>query len=208
MIIKTCKIHGELDESKIIREVDSLAKSGFRIRCHQCRLDKDKVYKLNNPTKKTLSANRARDEARRLYRAGLTDVEPRANILARERRKNYPELFKEKERIQRLKEGQLRNTKEVCRRLKLDISDYQLMVNNQNNLCAICGLSETRLSRNKDRVCELAIDHDHMTGKIRELLCYSCNTGLGRFIDDVNLLQKAIDYLNKHKHNLKGTKNV
>ena len=42
----------------------------------------------------------------------------------------------------------------------------------------------------------LAIDHCHSTGKIRGLLCDRCNHGLGHFKDDINLLIKAIEYLN------------
>jgi len=59
--------------------------------------------------------------------------------------------------------------------------------------CPICGKTSI--------VCvtaNLVKDHDHITGKGREWICDSCNTGLGRFKDDVNLLQKAIDYLRKH----------
>ena len=41
-------------------------------------------------------------------------------------------------------------------------------------------------------------DHDHVTGAGREWICDSCNTGLGRFKDDIDLLQVAIDYLKKH----------
>lgn len=41
-------------------------------------------------------------------------------------------------------------------------------------------------------------DHDHKTGKGREWICDSCNTGLGRFKDDVEFLQRVIDYLNKY----------
>lgn len=41
-------------------------------------------------------------------------------------------------------------------------------------------------------------DHDHETGKGREWICDSCNTGLGRFKDNISLLQKAIAYLQKH----------
>lgn len=44
----------------------------------------------------------------------------------------------------------------------------------------------------------LVKDHDHNTGKGREWICDSCNTGLGRFKDDVELLQKAIRYLKKY----------
>ena len=44
----------------------------------------------------------------------------------------------------------------------------------------------------------LVIDHDHITGKGREWICDSCNTGLGRFKDSIELLQRAIDYLRKY----------
>lgn len=39
------------------------------------------------------------------------------------------------------------------------------------------------------------MDHDHTTGKIRGLLCFGCNTGLGKFKDSIVILNKAINYL-------------
>lgn len=64
------------------------------------------------------------------------------------------------------------------------------MVKSQDGLCAIC-----------NRVCKvlvkLSIDHDHATGKIRGLLCKSCNSALGLFEDNVDFLRSAIDYLLK-----------
>ena len=44
----------------------------------------------------------------------------------------------------------------------------------------------------------LVKDHDHSTGRAREWICDSCNTGLGRFKDDIKLLERAIKYLIKH----------
>jgi len=44
----------------------------------------------------------------------------------------------------------------------------------------------------------LVKDHNHQTGAGREWICDSCNTGLGRFKDDINLLHKVIQYLQKH----------
>lgn len=42
------------------------------------------------------------------------------------------------------------------------------------------------------------IDHNHATGQAREWICDSCNTGLGRFKDDIVIMQRAIEYLKKH----------
>jgi len=47
----------------------------------------------------------------------------------------------------------------------------------------------------------LVIDHDHDTGNAREWICDSCNTGLGRFKDNVELMLEAIKYLKKHAKN-------
>ena len=46
----------------------------------------------------------------------------------------------------------------------------------------------------------LVKDHDHKTGKGRDWICDSCNTGLGRFKDDINFFEKIIQYLKKFPH--------
>lgn len=44
---------------------------------------------------------------------------------------------------------------------------------------------------------KVVLDHDHITGKPRAWICDSCNTGLGRFKDDVGIMENAIRYLKK-----------
>ena len=39
------------------------------------------------------------------------------------------------------------------------------------------------------------LDHDHTTGAFRGFICDSCNTGMGKFRDNITLLERAIDYL-------------
>ncbi len=79
------------------------------------------------------------------------------------------------------------------RRRAYAISDefYEDMKARQNNCCDICG---KHASENKQA---LAIDHCHDTGKIRGLLCSTCNLALGYLNDNINLFANAIKYLNK-----------
>lgn len=48
-----------------------------------------------------------------------------------------------------------------------------------------------------DLTSKVVLDHDHNTGTVRGWICDSCNTGIGRFKDDVTLLERAIQYLKK-----------
>jgi hypothetical protein len=59
-----------------------------------------------------------------------------------------------------------------------------------NKLCEICG----KPPKKGRRLCR---DHNHKTGKFRGWLCPSCNSGIGMLKDDIILLAKAIEYLNK-----------
>lgn len=73
----------------------------------------------------------------------------------------------------------------------LTLEEYDEMLKSQGNLCAICGNLETI-----DRA--MAVDHDHVTGLVRGILCSNCNNGLGRFKDDIKVLENAIEYLRNH----------
>jgi hypothetical protein len=68
----------------------------------------------------------------------------------------------------------------------------KIMLTVQDN-CGCCGRSFSELSED-----QIHIDHDHSTGRVRELLCFHCNAGLGQFKDDPDVLAKAIGYLSKY----------
>jgi hypothetical protein len=67
---------------------------------------------------------------------------------------------------------------------------YREMLKNQNGRCFLCK-SKSPGTGYKN----FCVDHDHKTGKVRKLLCRSCNLGLGNLQDDPKLLRKAAEYL-------------
>ena len=79
----------------------------------------------------------------------------------------------------------------------MTLEQYDHMFEEQNGLCAICGQSETRLFNGS--ITRLCVDHNHKTGKIRKLLCHRCNSSIGQFEDNIELLAKAIQYLEENK---------
>ena len=60
------------------------------------------------------------------------------------------------------------------------------MIEKQGGVCALC----------RQRAPE-HVDHDHLTGRVRGLLCSCCNQALGNARDDVAILERAVDYLRR-----------
>lgn len=81
----------------------------------------------------------------------------------------------------------------------ITLEQFEEMVANQNNRCAICSESPD-LNAKTSRHRKLWIDHCHKTGYIRELICYKCNTALGNFRDNAEYMRCAIAYIEKHNH--------
>jgi hypothetical protein len=79
----------------------------------------------------------------------------------------------------------------------ITLSQYNTMHADQDGKCAICGNPET-ITRNGN-VRMLAVDHCHETGKVRGLLCGTCNPMIGYAKDSIALLEAAITYLEKHQ---------
>ena len=80
---------------------------------------------------------------------------------------------------------------EIARLLKvfgLSQEEYELALKMQQGLCYICDV----------QLIKLNIDHCHVTGKVRKLLCKECNLGLGLFKDNPEALYKASLYIKEH----------
>lgn len=79
----------------------------------------------------------------------------------------------------------------------ISLAEYEAMFDAQGGLCAICGLSETHKSSTTGVFHRLSVDHDHVTGKVRSLLCRDCNTAIGLFKEDLKRMANAIQYLER-----------
>jgi hypothetical protein len=75
----------------------------------------------------------------------------------------------------------------------ITLDDYNIMFEEQNGCCAVCGIHQSIFKKT------LFVDHDHVSGKIRGLLCHDCNIAIGNLKDDPKLFYRAIDYLLKNK---------
>jgi len=69
--------------------------------------------------------------------------------------------------------------------------EYNQKSQKQNGLCAICFRPQPDGRR-------LAVDHNHETMQVRDLLCNSCNVSIGLMNEDILKLQAVINYLKKH----------
>jgi hypothetical protein len=90
------------------------------------------------------------------------------------------------------------NTRFTNAKRKYGISeeDYSDLWQNQNGLCAICGVPlQNILMDHTDLRYKSAIDHDHETGRVRGLLCGACNCAIGYMQDDPERLVPAAGYL-------------
>lgn len=92
-----------------------------------------------------------------------------------------------------------RNKEEIrekawMRRYGITRQEYEEMLEAQGDSCAICKTMDI----GRKGHTHFHVDHDHVTGKVRGLLCDLCNRGLGYFKDDPFLLIKAGKYLESH----------
>ena len=82
------------------------------------------------------------------------------------------------------------------RKYNITLKDYENMLFEQNNICFICNekIVSQFTNENNNVAC---IDHNHETGKVRALLCRSCNSGIGYFKEKISILKSAINYIKK-----------
>jgi hypothetical protein len=121
----------------------------------------------------------------RKYRTDCIDCR---NAHRRQLRKDNKETIFQKENTPEYKEKS--KAAFIKRRYDLTIDQFQQLEIKQNNCCAICNKPEKHKYKKK-----LSIDHNHVTGKVRGLLCHSCNVVLGLIKEDLGILESIKQYL-------------
>jgi hypothetical protein len=106
-------------------------------------------------------------------------------VYARELRRRDPEKARTRERKYELR-----------RRYGIEAADYDRLLKKQRGRCAICRSPEPGSAGSKPWKY-FAVDHCHLTSKVRGLLCANCNRVLGIAKDSSRLLRKAAEYLEK-----------
>jgi hypothetical protein len=96
-----------------------------------------------------------------------------------------------KRKIQRAADPEKAWASMIKTRYGVTAGQYYETLEIQGGGCGICGKPNAGREGQK----RLHVDHNHVTGNFRGLLCARCNTALGKFDDDTKLLQKAVHYL-------------
>lgn len=73
----------------------------------------------------------------------------------------------------------------------LTVEEYNKILESQQHKCAICKRHTSEFKK------KFSVDHNHDNGRIRGLLCYNCNLGIGKFKDDMIWLVEAVKYINR-----------
>ena len=101
-----------------------------------------------------------------------------------------------KQDSERRAEHRWRSRKSQIKKYGITVEQYESMWESQGGKCKICGDNIAVHSENRHEVA--CIDHCHESLKVRGLLCWHCNIGLGKFFDSVERLMAAIEYLEVH----------
>jgi len=96
-------------------------------------------------------------------------------------------VYHRKYRAEHEETERTKNRERWLAQYNLSIKEYNELLTIQSGVCAICG--------NPPNGKYLNVDHDHSTGKVRGLLCQSCNVILGCANDSIETLLQAIEYL-------------
>lgn len=163
---------------------NTTSKDGLEYRCKSCK----KEYRLKNRNQIRKNYNLG---YKLKYKKNIKNYSIKNKDIIAKRHKLYNIKNKEKLKLYRINnKGRVLECK-LKRVYNLSLLEYKTMLENQNNQCKIC----KKVFDNEALNTIPHVDHNHITGKIRGLLCHKCNSLLGYSNDNINILDEAIKYL-------------
>ena len=132
---------------------------------------------------------RRRPDGTRFHRR---DCIPCVRAAQQDARRADPEKYREYTRTYYENNSWRARDSVLRRKYGIAYEEFLAMHGAQGGLCALCS---TGISVEG----EAHVDHDHATGRVRSLLCRHCNTGLGNFRDDSDLIMRAALYVLQHR---------
>lgn len=102
-----------------------------------------------------------------------------------------------KTRIKATRDPERARDAHLRRNYGITLADFNRMVLSQGSKCACC-----RTDKPGGKHGQWCVDHDHVTGAVRELLCKDCNIVLGLVEDSPEHLQRLLAYIAKHTHEI------
>ena len=132
--------------------------------------------------------HRARQNARRRahYQAHKQEYRERANAYYQAHKESIQERARASRQARKQNNDQSIRYGKLKRLYGISAAEYDALLAKQGGVCAICR------KRSKERLC---VDHCHLTGTIRGLLCHACNLALGSLKEDQPSLVAALAYL-------------
>ena len=163
--------------------------------CRTCRVDL--------PMAKYLPAHRSCIDCEEIYASGkkrcrtCKQVKPHGEFHRRPNRNDGLSSYckpcvSEQSKVRNALPHKKQKARENKYRVKygIGVAEYDRMLQAQGGCCAIC--------RVPAEGSPLHVDHDHVTGRVRELLCLKCNALLGQAGDQISILRLAIQYLERN----------
>jgi ERCC4-type nuclease len=153
-------------------------------KCTKCKIEKPvSDYGVDKSTKDgyRYSCKECYNSQQREYARKNKDIIKSRNAKKSQQRKAY---YKSKKGIESSRRAHLK------RAFGITLEDYNNLFEKQGGVCKICQQKEKSKINNF-----LSVDHSHLTGKIRGLLCSDCNRGLGLLKDSKQNLINAVKYL-------------
>jgi len=182
MINKKCRLCLQTQSIENFAKNNNM-RDKHRNECKQClkkRYHEEKLKAKNTPDYKICYSCKTTKNSSEFYekKSNLDGLRPEYIKCTKELRKKY-KYTKEEMRFNN-----------ILYKFKLTKTEYNNLLDSQEGKCKICKVKSNR---------NLSVDHCHKSGKIRGLLCNTCNAGLGMFKDCIDLLNNAIIYITESK---------